>query len=235
MNATKHILVADDDPFVADSLMRQLRAAGYSCDVVSSGDAALDAIQRQTPDLILLDRRMPRVTGDEVVKRLKANPRTACIPIILVSGGSAEHDELDGLALGADDYLGKPFSPQRLRARVAAILRRHERPRVERPTETTSTPEPARYPVMIGDHRCRLTRREYHLLCLLIGSRGFVINRTALLRMIAECSGGASAALDVDREMEHLRECLGPAAECIQSLGAAGYAFCPPAGCVVRY
>ena len=102
MSAGQFILVVEDDAGVAGVLQKHLEREGYYCQVVISGEKALTSIREHAPSLVLLDRVLPGMSGDEVVRRLKADPRTPAIPVIMLTGKAAESDELVGLALGAD-------------------------------------------------------------------------------------------------------------------------------------
>ena len=125
MPAASNVLIVEDDSEVAHGFCgKRLELEGYFCGVATDGEEALTEVQQQSPDLILLDRMLPGIDGDEVIRRLKSDPRTQSIPIIMLTGRSDESDELVGLALGADDYVSKPFSFKRLMARIAAHLRR---------------------------------------------------------------------------------------------------------------
>lgn len=117
------VLVVEDESALAELLRFNREKEGYSCRRVADGEAALDEVRRRPPDLIILDRMLPRKSGDAVASQLKRDPRSANIPIIMLTAKVEETDELVGFALGADDYVMKPFSRKRLPARVAAVLR----------------------------------------------------------------------------------------------------------------
>ena len=118
------VLVADDDADILALVSFRLQRAGY--DVVQAGDGeeALRLAREQRPDLAVLDVMMPRLTGDEVTRQLRASEETSRIPVILLTARVQEADVARGFEAGADDYIKKPFSPQELRARVQAILGR---------------------------------------------------------------------------------------------------------------
>jgi two-component system OmpR family response regulator len=116
------ILIAEDDAVLADGLSRSLRAGGYAVDVVTSGDAADTALSTQTFDLLILDVGLPRLSGLEVLKRLRA--RNVTVPVLILTAADSVEQRVKGLDLGADDYMAKPFALSELEARVRALTRR---------------------------------------------------------------------------------------------------------------
>ena len=118
-----HLLFADDDEAMRNMVRDVLQASGYEVTLADDGAAALAAIEVREPDLLILDVAMPRSTGLEVCRAVKANPFTARIPILLLTGQSNVDDRVTGLDAGADDFLGKPFDVRELRARVNSLLR----------------------------------------------------------------------------------------------------------------
>ncbi len=121
---TAHILVIEDDMDIQTLLEYNLQQAGYSVSLASDGEEGLMVARETTPDMILLDWMMPLMSGIEVLRRLRAKPQTAEIPIIMLTAKADETDRLRGLDDGADDYVVKPFSPAELIARIRALLRR---------------------------------------------------------------------------------------------------------------
>src|SRR2546428_4661556 len=121
------ILVVEDDQDIAQLVARYLQKAGFTADVLASGREAIATITARPPDLLILDRMLPQVDGLEICRAVRANDRTAAMPIIMLTARAEESDRIVGLELGADDYLSKPFSPNELVARVRALLRRARR------------------------------------------------------------------------------------------------------------
>jgi two-component system response regulator ResD len=115
------VLVVDDDPTVADVVVRYLEREGYTADAVADGYAALEVVGARVPDLVVLDLMLPGIDGFEVYRRLRA---LAPVPVIMLTARGDEDDRVVGLELGADDYVSKPFSPRELTARVKSVLRR---------------------------------------------------------------------------------------------------------------
>ena len=124
------ILVVEDEAEIAALVAYQLTREGYRVETVANGTAALDALRREEPDLLVLDRMLPEVSGDEVLQAIRSDPATLTIPVLVLTAKREQQDRIAGLELGADDYLTKPFSPRELVLRVDAILRRaHGEPR----------------------------------------------------------------------------------------------------------
>jgi diguanylate cyclase (GGDEF)-like protein len=130
---TERILVVDDDPDIARFIEVNLRTQGYEVDIASDGVEALERAAAQRPDLALVDVMMPRMDGFEVVERLRANPRTSNMSIILLTAKALTADKVMGITKGADDYIIKPFDPIELMARVKGTLRRAQEMRSESP------------------------------------------------------------------------------------------------------
>ena len=122
---TRTILVVDDEPRIVELARDYLEHAGFTVSTAADGPAALDAVRRQRPDLVVLDLGLPGLDGLDVTRELR---RQGSIPIVMLTARDDELDKLLGLELGADDYLTKPFSPRELVARVKAVLRRADRP-----------------------------------------------------------------------------------------------------------
>ena len=223
------ILIVEDNVEVATALRRCLEAEGYICEGVSDGEEALAAARHDPPDLILLDRGLPRVPGDEVARQLRADPRCRATPVIMVTGKDDEADELVGFAVGADDYISKPFSLRVLVARVSAQLRRSAR--VEHPA--TSVPTAIvkldkRYERAFVDRTpVALTGTEYKLLSTLIASGAVVLGAAQLATMVFGHAREPALA-HLDAEIANLQRKLGPGGACIQRLPDGRYAFCHP-------
>ena len=116
------ILVVEDEAEIAALVAYQLTREGYRVETVANGTAALDALRRERPDLLVLDRMLPEVSGDEVLHAIRSDPTTLTLPVLVLTARREQQDRIAGLELGADDYLTKPFSPRELVLRVDAIL-----------------------------------------------------------------------------------------------------------------
>ena len=229
MPATR-VLVVEDEPDIAELVRHALLRDGYGdVDVVSTGDAAIQAAAVAAPDLIILDVNLPTVSGFDVCRRLKASPDTSAIPIIMLTARTAESDRVKGLDLGADDYVTKPFSLKELVARVRAVLRRSA-------PESATTPGPQVYrgahltadfdavSVEVDGRPVRLTRREFELLRCLVQNRNRVLSRERLLERVWGFSHHVETR-SVDVHIGRLRSKLGAAGDQIETLVGLGYRF----------
>jgi PleD family two-component response regulator len=127
------LLVVDDDPFIARLLEIELAAAGYQVRVANDGQQAIDAVAEDAPDLVITDVMMPHVDGFELTRSLRQDPRTATISVIILTARGLSADKLEGFAIGADDYIVKPFDTPELLARVRGVLRRKREMKDESP------------------------------------------------------------------------------------------------------
>lgn len=226
----KYILVADDDVEVARLMQRALLDDGFDCRVVFEGQAVLQETPHHRPDLIILDRLLPDTSGDKVLAALRGDPQTADIPVLLVSGLSAEGDEIDGLSIGADAYLAKPFSHDRLRAHVAALLRREL---VGSKTTQRVVIESVRSrEVQFDGVSHHLTSSEHTLLRGLAASHGYIVSSRQINELL-DCVGTPSNT-DVATLFSSLQAHLGEAGAYVHDLSPAGFAFCAPAGTRIR-
>ncbi|TWT43992.1 Sensory transduction protein regX3 [Phycisphaerae bacterium RAS1] len=229
MNSGKSILVIEDEVDLAEGLSYHLKREGYACRVIGDGAAGLAEAQRRPPDLIVLDRMLPKMSGDDVAMKLKNDPRCAAIPIIMLTAKAEETDELVGFALGADDYVRKPFSVKLLLARIAAVFRRLES--AAGPTEVLSAGpivlDRARHEVTVDGAPVALTATEFRVLTTLMGARGRVLDREQLLDAVLGF-GVAVTHRTIDVHVAALRKKLGPAAGWIQTVRGVGYAFRSP-------
>ncbi len=187
MSASALILVVDDGSDNRKIYCDLLEQAGYSVRSAPSADKALSAAQAAPPDLILSDVAMPGGGGLELVARLRSDPRTARVPVILMSGVHTDADEqAEGLEQGADDYLAKPVPPQLLRAKVAAVLRRYSAPK-ELDTRLKAeglTLDVAARTVTVRGRRVALTRKEFDLLTALLRRQGEALTIAYLLETV---------------------------------------------------
>lgn len=229
MYTGRTILIVEDDKEVAETIREQLQHEGYACCHAADGEAALAFARRQPPDLILLDRMLPRVSGDEVAQRLKSDPRSRGIPIIMLTGKADESDQLVGFALGADDYINKPFSPRILLARIAAQFRQRQCNEGDADEfSATSIELDRRQPrVYVDKTAIPLTSTEYRLLATLMAAGGTVLHREQLTTMIF----GRDTPSDehvLEGQVGGLKRKMGNAAGCIHTVADGVYAFCPP-------
>jgi len=186
------ILVVEDEPKTRKTLVLYLENAGFEVIEADSGPAALEA---ERPDLVVLDRMLPGMDGTEVCRRLRAD---GPVPVIFLTARSTEEDRLEGLDLGADDYVVKPFSPRELVARVKAVLRRSPSTGLPEPiTVGDLTLDPSRRVALLPGREARLTAREYRLLEALARVAGHVLSREDLVaRAFGESFDGYDRTVD---------------------------------------
>jgi DNA-binding response OmpR family regulator len=195
------ILIVEDEPSIAEVVNLYLRRAGYQTRVVADGAAALEALAKQTPDLVVLDVMLPQVDGFAITRHIRDRGDT---PIIIVSSRREEGDRIAGLELGADDYLVKPFSPQELVSRVRAVLRRSRagEDRDEAPlTFPQLSLDPATLVVMAHGREVALTAKEFELLHHLARHPRRVFTRDQLLQAV----WGGSEYIDPSTVTVHIR------------------------------
>lgn len=182
-DASRQILIVEDDEDTAEMVSSLLMEAGYRPVSVDTGETALSEIAAQSPDLVLLDLGLPDINGLEVLRRVRD---TSFLPMIVLSGFSHEHDKVRVLEAGADDFIGKPFAPDELVARIAALLRRvkwtpqAETKLVVRQLELDIPHRQA----SIRGKKLHLTPVEYGLLITLMRSAGQLVTHDELLRMV---------------------------------------------------
>jgi two-component system response regulator MprA len=183
------ILVVDDDRAVRDSLRRSLAFNGYQVELASDGQSALEAIQGERPDALVLDVMMPRVDGLEVCRRLRSAGDD--LPVLVLTAREAVSDRVAGLDAGADDYLAKPFALEELLARLRALLRRttpdERAARDEYPDPLTFADlslDPVTREVRRGERAISLTRTEFSLLEMLIANPRRVLTRSRILEEV---------------------------------------------------
>jgi two-component system KDP operon response regulator KdpE len=180
---SQRVLVVDDEPAILATLAPLLRARGYEVFTATSGHAAIDAVDRHTPDLVVLDLGLPDLEGVEVCRRIREGRST---PILVLSARGAEPDKVAALDAGADDYVTKPFSTEELLARVRAALRRSEAGTTSAGPITRGdvTIDLDRRRVVRGDDELRLTPKEFELLLFLAQRPGRVLTHRTILRAI---------------------------------------------------
>ncbi len=220
----KTVLVIDDEPELVKLLDYNLTKAGYLVLTAKDGEAGLAAARKHAPDLAILDVMMPGLDGFEVCKRLRQEPGTSALPILMLTAKAEEADRVLGLELGADDYLTKPFGVRELQARVKALLRRAEAqgvaPEVLRVGKLTV--DAARRVVTAGGKEVALTATEFNLLRALAERRGRVVSREDLISL---ARGDDVAVVDrtVDVHVAALRRKLGRFGELIETVRGVGY------------
>lgn len=233
------ILVVEDEAEIAALIAYQLTREGYRVETALTGTVALDAVHRDVPDLIVLDRMLPGLSGDEVLRSLRADPATESVPILIVTAKREQRDRIDGLELGADDYLTKPFSPRELVLRVDAILRRAhgELKPVAGGGRILSAGslrvDTGAHVVTLDGAEIPLTPTEFRLLRTLMERRGRTQSRRQLLSEAWHVDSSMASRLHtrtVDMHVRRLRAKLGSAGDWIETVRGFGYRFQHSAG-----
>ena len=218
------VLVVEDDQDIADLVAHHLNRAGYVTDILNSGHTVLASLRDTLPDLLVLDLMLPGQNGLEICRAIRADPRLATVPIIMLTAKSEEADRIVGLQLGADDYVTKPFSPNELAARVGAVLRRVGRSRsAERLLRFDRVLiDTERHVVTVDDRKVRLTAKEFLLLEYLIQHASRVLSRDLLLSDVwgYRYTGGTRT---VDVHIRRLREKLPELRNAIVTVKQFGY------------
>ncbi len=225
MQKTKIVLIEDEED-IAALIKLQAEISGYKLLVAVDGLNGLELVQKELPDLVVLDIMLPGQSGLDVCRKIKTNPDLRHIPIIMVSAKSEETDVVLGLELGADDYVAKPFSPRVLFSRIKAILRRHREG--EKPVHVVSFGdyiiEFEKYLVKKKDKSIQLTLSEFGILRRLVTNKGKVLTRNQLLDDL-QSDDAFVVDRNIDVHIAALRKKLGPNFDHIETVRGVGYRF----------
>jgi two-component system, OmpR family, alkaline phosphatase synthesis response regulator PhoP len=223
--AKASILVVEDEEDILELLRFNLAKEGYRVEGLASGEEALRAVRTRAPDLLILDLMLPGMDGLEVCRRLRAEPRSGQVPIVMLTAKGEEADVVAGLELGADDYIAKPFSPRVLLARVKAVLRRRERaPATEDAPLQAHGMEihPGRREVLVDGEPVTLTFTEFNILQYLARRPGWVFTRNQIMDAVRGEDYHVTER-SVDVQMVSLRKKLGEAGRHIETVRGVGY------------
>ena len=225
------VLVVEDEPDIRDLLAFHLERDGYQVTRATTGPEALRQLRAAPPDLVILDLMLPEMDGLEVCRRLRADPATAGLPVIMLTAKGDEVDRVVGLEMGADDYVVKPFSPKEMLARVRAVLRRTQAPISGALLAVGGiTLDGATHQATASGHPLSLTPKEFDLLRALLEARGRVLSREFLLdRVWGYARAGEIESRTVDVHVRRLRAKLGPEGERILTVKNVGYRLDPNA------
>lgn len=226
--ASAQVLVVEDERDIAALVAYHLTREGYRVRTAAGGVEALEAIAHERPDLVVLDLMLPGISGQEILGEIRRRPEMADVPVVILTARRDEVDRVQGLELGADDYVTKPFSPQELVLRVAAVLRRAHAPPVAGAGRILRggpiTIDLAALRVSVGDRVIELTPTEYRLLVVLLERRGRVQSRDQLLELAWDIHVRIETRT-VDMHVQRLRAKLGEAASWIETVRGFGYRF----------
>ncbi len=224
----KSIVVIEDESDILEVLKYNLEREGYRVRTCRDGESGLRLVREENPDLVLLDLMLPSLDGIEICRRLREDPVTRSLPVIMLTAKGEESDVVLGLGVGADDYVTKPFSTGELTARIRAVLRRtelseigQEQERVERDGLVIDV---GRHLVTVDGERASLTATELRLLHFLATHPGRVFTRDLLLgRAIGEHAFVGDRNIDV--HIRSIRKKLGDHRDLLETIRGVGYRF----------
>jgi two-component system phosphate regulon response regulator PhoB len=226
---TARILIVEDEPAIGELIAVNLRHAGYTAVIAPDAACARQHLETALPDLLLLDWMLPDSPGVEIARRLRHDPRTRELPILMLTARAHEGDKLAGFEAGVDDYVTKPFSPRELIARVRAMLRRTARPETDEALEVAGLRlDPATFRVTAHGTPVELSPTEYRLLHFLMTRPDRVHSRARLLDAV----WGDRADIEertVDVHIRRLRVALQPSGfdRLIETVRGGGYRLLP--------
>ena len=231
----RRVLVVEDERDIAALIAYQLTREGFRVETVGNGHDAISAVGREVPDLVVLDRMLPGLSGDEVLQALRGEAATRTVPILVLTAKKEQEDRIEGFELGADDYLTKPFSPRELVLRVQAILRRIHEPAVESGGRVLRAGPLAvdvhSHQVLLNGEELNLTPTEFRLLYSLLERRGRTQSRQQLLESAWSVESHLSERIQtrtVDMHVRRLRGKLGAVGDWIETVRGFGYRFRVP-------
>ncbi len=224
---SSYLLVVEDEPDISALVAYHLARDGYRVRTTADGREALEIIEREKPELVVLDLMLPGMSGLELLKALRSKPGLETLPVILLTARREEEDRIEGLRLGADDYVPKPFSPEELVLRVGAVLRRTKQPQQGGEDSTllhvgSITVDTGATYVEVDGRPLDLTPTEYRLLLAMVERRGRVQSRDQLLEEVWDTSADVTTRT-VDVHVQRLRKKLGDASKWIETVRGFGY------------
>lgn len=220
------IFCVEDDMSIRELVSYTLETTGLQTQGFEDGASMLETLQTMRPDLILLDVMLPGEDGISILNKLKSEPESKHIPVIMVTAKGSEYDKVVGLDSGADDYVTKPFGMMELVSRVKAVLRRSHQGNIEEMEEVLTAGEITldikKHEVCVGSRKVPLTLKEFGLLERLMKNRNVVLTRNQLLTEIWGYDfGGETRTVDV--HVRTLRQKLGVEADIIETVRGVGY------------
>lgn len=220
------IFILEDDDSIRKLINYSLKSQGFEVQDFPLPSLFWQALETQTPDLLLLDIMLPEEDGISILKKLRSNPKTSTIPVIMLTAKDSEYDIVTGLDAGADDYVTKPFGMMALVSRIKAVLRRYEKSDSKKEVLEAGgiTIDENQHTVFAGSQQIFLTVKEFDLLALLIKNRGNVLTREQLLESIWEVSTDIESRT-VDVHIRTLRAKLGEYEKNIETIRGVGYKF----------
>jgi two-component system alkaline phosphatase synthesis response regulator PhoP len=217
------IFIVEDDHEIRELETYAIKNSGFDTEAFGDGASALAAMEHGLPSLVLLDIMLPGIDGLEVLRRIRANPKTAKVPVIMVTAKATELDKVRGLDLGADDYMTKPFGIMELISRVKARLRRAESAQETSPLSYREIEmDDGKHSVTAAGEKSELTLKEYELLRLLLENQGRVLTREHITETVwgYDYEGNTRT---VDMHIKTLRRKLGDCGRYISTVRGIGY------------
>lgn len=218
------IYLVEDDDSIRELVLYTLHTTGFEAEGFRNAAGFWQALEKELPQLVLLDIMLPDEDGLHILKRLRAGAETADLPVMMLTAKSSEYDRVVGLDSGADDYLPKPFGMMELVSRVRALLRRAAKPAAEDKLFTAGSlaVDVKRRAVTVDGEPVILTYKEFELLCYLLENRGVVLSRDQILTKIWDYNySGETRTVDV--HIRTLRQKLGDAGALIETVRGVGY------------
>lgn len=218
------IFILEDDDSIRKLINYSLKSQGFEVQDFPLPSLFWQTLETQTPDLLLLDIMLPEEDGISILKKMRSNPKTSTIPVIMLTAKDSEYDIVTGLDAGADDYVTKPFGMMALVSRIKAVLRRYEKSDSKKEVLEAGgiTIDENQHTVFAGSQQIFLTVKEFELLALLIKNRGNVLTREQLLESIWEVSTDVESRT-VDVHIRTLRAKLGEYEKNIETIRGVGY------------
>ena len=218
------IYLVEDDDSIRELVLYTLHTTGFEAEGFRNAADFWQALEKELPQLVLLDIMLPDEDGLHILKRLRAGAETADLPVMMLTAKSSEYDRVVGLDSGADDYMPKPFGMMELVSRVRALLRRAAKPAAEDKLFTAGSlaVDVKRRAVTVEGEPVILTYKEFELLCYLLENRGVVLSRDQILTKIWDYNySGETRTVDV--HIRTLRQKLGDAGALIETVRGVGY------------
>ena len=218
------IYLVEDDDSIRELVLYTLHTTGFEAEGFRNAADFWQALEKELPQLVLLDIMLPDEDGLHILKRLRAGAETADLPVMMLTAKSSEYDRVVGLDSGADDYMPKPFGMMELVSRVRALLRRAAKPAAEDKLFTAGSlaVDVKRRAVTVDGEPVILTYKEFELLCYLLENRGVVLSRDQILTKIWDYNySGETRTVDV--HIRTLRQKLGDAGALIETVRGEGY------------
>lgn len=222
----ERILIVEDDKHISKLIKFNLEKANYECTVSATGEKALEVLNDQPIDLIILDIMLPGMDGFSACRAIKEKEKLRNIPIIMLTAKGEEVDRIVGLELGAEDYIVKPFSPRELELRVKAILKRRKIEETKKDILAAGDiiVDIPKHKVTVKGRSIGLTQMEFKLLVTLMERRSRVQTRERLLSDVWDMDTGVDTRT-IDTHVKRLREKLGKSGSLIETIRGLGYKF----------